>query len=244
VSSIFGSIFAGLPRQGPGRPSDTVRALRIAQEWLPSEPRVLDLGCGSGGSTVVLAELLAGPPILAVDRNRDALEALAQAHPERIRALVADLGEIDPDLGPFDLIWSEGAAYTIGLSTALRAWAGLLASGGVLALSELCWLTEDRPPPASRFWSDGYPAMGTVADATAHIEAAGYVLKESFTLPPESWWELYYTPMEARLAELVSTHVNDAGALGVIENVQAEIDLFRSHGASYGYVFFILQARA
>jgi hypothetical protein len=31
VGSVFASIFAGLPRQGPGCPSDTLRALTVIQ---------------------------------------------------------------------------------------------------------------------------------------------------------------------------------------------------------------------
>jgi len=243
VSSIFESIFAGLPRQGPGRPSDTARALEIAQPWLPPEPRVLDLGCGSGGSTVVLADALRGPPIVAIDLNASALSALAAAHPARIRTVVGDLAAIDPQLGPFDLIWSEGAAYTIGFGRALSLWRPGLADEGVLALSELCWLTDERPADAARFWADGYPGMGSIGNATAAIEAAGYTLRGRFTLPPESWWELYYTPLEARLAQLRATHASAPDALEVIEATQAEIDLFRAHGGRYGYVFFVAQAR-
>ena len=48
-------LFEDTPRQGPGSVETTRRALRLLPESLKVE-RVLDLGCGSGGSTLVLAE--------------------------------------------------------------------------------------------------------------------------------------------------------------------------------------------
>ena len=61
---IFFELFEGLPRQGPGNRASAERALGLCR-GLPPAPAVLDLGCGVGGQTLHLAELLLlqrGPP--------------------------------------------------------------------------------------------------------------------------------------------------------------------------------------
>ena len=59
----------------------------------------------------------------------------------------------------FDLIWAEGSAYIMGFSSAVAAWRPLLKRGGCLAVTELVWLTEDKPIEAEEFFGREYPAM-------------------------------------------------------------------------------------
>lgn len=60
-----------------------------------------------------------------------------------------------------------------------------------------------------------------------------------FTLPDSAWWNDYYTPLEAKLPSLKHKHLGDEEALGVIAITDAEIDMRRRFGLSYGYHFFI-----
>ncbi|ADO70164.1 class I SAM-dependent methyltransferase [Stigmatella aurantiaca] len=67
-------LFNGLPRQGPGQDASTREALhRLPRQ--PEAPRVLDLGCGTGKQTLVLAQELK-VPILAVDSHAPFLSQL------------------------------------------------------------------------------------------------------------------------------------------------------------------------
>ena len=45
----------------------------------------------------------------------------------------------------FDLIWAEGSLYNLGIERALKDLRSLLACGGILAFTELSWLSNDRP---------------------------------------------------------------------------------------------------
>ena len=56
----FFSLYEGLPRQGPGSENSTHEALRRFGK-LPRPLRVIDLGCGSGASTLLLARELKIP---------------------------------------------------------------------------------------------------------------------------------------------------------------------------------------
>ncbi|MDE0044739.1 MAG: hypothetical protein OXU19_02595 [bacterium] len=54
VTALFFKLFSGLPRQGPGSAADTRRALGFVPDVGP-RTRILDIGCGTGGQTLVLA---------------------------------------------------------------------------------------------------------------------------------------------------------------------------------------------
>ena len=55
ITTLFFELFSGLPRQGPGTTDSTRRALGLVPDVRPST-RALDVGCGTGAGTLVLAE--------------------------------------------------------------------------------------------------------------------------------------------------------------------------------------------
>lgn len=229
-------LFTGLPRQGPGSEHSTREALRRLPE-LPPRPRVLDIGCGTGSQTRVLARLL-DAQITAVDIHAPYLEELAR-EPVETRCLSMDSLDFPPET--FDLIWSEGAVFVVGVSKALELWGPLLKPGGCLAFSEATWLTESPPAEAQAFWSKAYPPMENTAGNRRKIEAAGFRLLDAFPLPADDWWQEFYTPLKKRI-EAVRIESREWPELAaVIEETEHEIDLFGRYHAAYGYVFYICQ---
>lgn len=251
--ALFFEIHADLPQQAPGDEASTRRALRLVAERLPTAPRVLDLGCGTGRQTLVLASMLDGE-IVAVDNHRPYLDRLAaqiqHGHPRAdVRPLEADLHDMPDVLGPaaaepFDMIWAEGSLYTLGLEAALSTLHALLHAEGVLAFTELTWLATHPSDTARAFWAAEYPAMQTVAANRALVREAGFDLLGDFVLPEASWWGGYYRPIEARLSRLRDEHADAPELLDVIAATQAEIDLYRAHAEEYGYVFYVAQKRS
>ncbi len=71
---IFMDIQRGLPRQGPGHDDETRQALGYCLE-LPDQPSVLDIGCGPGMQTLVLAGMLHGS-VTAIDLHQEYLDEL------------------------------------------------------------------------------------------------------------------------------------------------------------------------
>ncbi|MES9996148.1 methyltransferase domain-containing protein [Desulfovibrio aminophilus] len=234
-----------LPRQGPGDEASTLRALVLAGS-LPEELHVLDLGCGPGMQTLVLARALPGARITAVDLHEpflDELRARARAADldGRLETLAADMAELPFEDGSFDLIWAEGSIYNLGFDRGLRLWKRLLRPGGVLACTELAWLVSEPPQEAVRYWETGYPGM---RQAPANMEAArtaGYDILGSFPLPLSAWRKDYYEPLRRNLEAMRVRRADDAEALETIAAEEAEMDIFRRYGTSYGYVFYILR---
>ncbi len=238
---LFFEVFESLPRQGPGNRACTAKALALCRD-LPPVPRVLDLGCGVGAQTFDLAELTSGI-IVAVDRHLPSLERLRATVAERglDRRVLPVLGDIaHPGWLPesFDLVWSEGALYNVGLERGLDVCRGLLRPGGHLAFTDAVWRAEDPPAEVKAAFAD-YPTMGTASDALRVIERSGFSLVGHFTLPGEAWWDDFYTPMLRRIEELRGEHADDAGALGELDQLAAEPELHRRHSASYAYEFFV-----
>jgi SAM-dependent methyltransferase len=241
LPAVFYEVFESLPRQGPGSRACAARALALCR-GLPPAPAVLDLGCGVGAQTLHLAGLTAGA-IVAVDRHAPSVRRLARTVAERglagrVRPVVGDIAR--PAFAPasFDLVWSEGALYNVGLESALAVCRRLLRPGGCLAFTDAVWRTADPPPSVRESFAD-YPGMGWTGDALRAVERGGFDLLGHFTLPDEAWWDDFYDPMERRIGELRAARRGDRDALAALDQLAREPEMHRRHSACYAYEFFV-----
>lgn len=239
---LFLELFESLPRQGPGSRACAQRALRLCGA-LPPEPAVLDLGCGTGAQTLYLAEFTAGP-ILAIDSHAPSIERLRKTLAERgllhrVKAQVGDMAHLDLPASSFDLIWSEGALYNIGIAQALPICFELLRPGGYLAFTDAVW-RKDNPPEEVRaaFEQEG-ATLGWAADVATNIETGGFELFGHFTLPDAAWWDDFYTPMLARIEAMRYQYANDREALTILDEIAKEPEMHRHYADYYGYEFFV-----
>lgn len=110
------------PAKGRGCEQATLRALGLLTD-LPKRPRVLDIGCGSGLQTLILARELK-TRILAIDNHRPALDHLDRAAAQQgLDIETRELSMIDMpfDEESFDLLWAEGSLFIIGLAKGLAS---------------------------------------------------------------------------------------------------------------------------
>ncbi|WP_029010600.1 SAM-dependent methyltransferase [Azospirillum halopraeferens] len=245
--ALFFALHEGLPRQAPGSDAVTQDAVRrLRAHGLPDDPEVLDIGCGPGRSLMMLARVTGGR-VTGIDIHEpflgEAQRRIDEAGLGR-RARVERRSMLELDALPaerFDLLWGEGSIYIAGFDAGLERWRRLLRPGGLAAFSELTWLTEAPPAEARAFWADAYPAMRTEAANRAAAERLGWRVLDTVTLPDSAWWDEYYRPLEARIAEWRERYPGDAARAAVLDAEAAEIDLRRRFGAGYGYVFYLLR---
>ncbi len=241
---IFFEIHKDLPREGPGDNRSTQKALALMQN-LPYHPQILDIGCGPGLQTLELARRTTGK-IVAVDTHQpflDTLQQRAQAAglSERISLENASMFALTYQPNSFDALWSEGAIYIIGFEKGLREWRPLLKPGGYVAVTEISWLKPNPPQEVLSYWMADYPDMQSIDANLSRLRAAGYREIDHFTLPTSSWWDDYYTPIQARLPMLRQKYQGDAEAKEILNATEKEIAMYQKYSEWYGYVFYVMQ---
>ena len=229
-------------RLGPGSAAETRRALELARLDRMMPLRVADVGCGTGASALELAEVLGGP-IAALDLFPEFLDALSdraalQGIADRIETIEGSFDALPLAAESLDLLWSEGAIYLVGFAEGLDAWRTFLKPGGVLAVTEISWTTEDRPAEIDAHWNREYPGIATVGTKIRQIEAAGYEPLGHFEISP-ACWEAYYGPLRAGFDAFLERHGGSDAARAIVEAEAQEMWLHERYGSFFNYVFYI-----
>lgn len=235
-------------RQGPGGPDETRLAITLSGLGGERGLKIADIGCGSGASTLVLARHL-DAHVTAVDFSQAFLDKLtaaaAQEGPaERIDTLAASMDTLPFEGNSLDAIWSEGAIYNIGFETGIKAWRRFLKPGGILAVSELSWLTGDRPAELEQHWQREYQEVATASAKMAILEANGYSPTGYFPLPEHCWLDNYYRPLQRRFADFLSRHHHAEAARAVVQAEEEEIALYERYAAFFGYGYYVARRTA
>lgn len=220
------ALFEGLDRAGPG----DAESLHWAVGRAGTQPgaAVLDAGCGLGADLAGLAQAVPGARIVAVDLAGPFLARVRADHPQ-VRVEEADMA--DPPGGPFDLIWSAGAIYNLGVTEGLRAWRRHLAARGRVAFTDMAWRVAEPSADAVAFWQAEGLRLTDAAGLVAQVEDAGYrVLGQRWL--GRAAWEAYYLPLAARLEGDPS---QDAALM------RAEAALWQAHGAEFGYLLIVAE---
>ena len=145
---------------------------RKAFQLLPklNNPKILDIGCGSGIPTLELARLSHGE-ILGIDIDQPALDKFARKIKEaelanQVQAVNCSIFDMDFADESFDIIWSEGSIYAIGFERGLLEWRQFLKPGGFMVIHD---------------------EQGNVKEKLEQISDCGYELLGYFILSKETW---------------------------------------------------------
>ncbi|WP_257292064.1 MerR family transcriptional regulator [Endozoicomonas sp. ONNA1] len=235
----FMKVYETLERWGPGNEKDTLKALSL----LPEAPAdILEIGCGTGLSTKLLIDNT-DANITAIDNEPSALARLEERFEEqdisgRLSSICVSMTELPFEKESFDLIWSEGSAYIMGVQKALTQWRPLLQPGGYMMLSDLVWLTDQPDKEAMAFWEQSYPDIQTISTRLKQMDAAGYDVVDHFSLSRESW-DNYSEPLKKRIHDL-SSDMSESEAL---KDIESELDIYSKFLGQFGYQMFVLAKR-
>lgn len=239
AAAVFWALHADLPREGVGSDATTRTLLDVAAP-LPSSPRALDVGCGPGRASLVLAG--AGARVTAVDLHEPFLHrtrAAAARAGLRVAVERASMTALPHPDGTFDLLWCEGAAYLMGVDRALRDWRRLLRPEGVLVLTDAVWTTADPSEEARTFWAQ-YPDMRDEAALVSAARAAGYQVLATHLLPDADWTDEYHGPLAAAIDAWPDP---DPATAAVLAEARSEVDVRQAHRSEFGYLALVLRRR-
>jgi len=243
--NIFFEIHKDLPREGPGGNEYTRKAFSMVGD-LPSEPYILDIGCGPGMQTIELAKISNGH-ITALDNHKPFLEVLnrnieQEGLSDKIKTVHGSMFSLDFPESTFDLIWSEGAIYIMGFEKGLKEWRHVLKKGGYIAVTECSWIKKNPPEEIKKFWNENYPGMNNIEENIRIIKNAGYSHINNFTLPEKAWMDNYYNPIKKRISALREIHAGNAEFMKYLDIEEEEIRLYETYSAFYSYVFYIMKS--
>ncbi len=234
--------FASVERQGPGSPEITAKALGFVDN-LTENSRIVDLGCGTGGQTMTLAQHVPGqitgldlfPEFIQIFNRNVAQLGLSN----RVNGIVGSMDNLSFEKESLDLIWAEGSIYNIGFERGFREWREYLKPGGYIAASEATWFTAERPAEIHDFWMAHYPEIDIIPNKVAQVQKAGYIPVATFALPSTCWTEDFYAPQAKAQDEFLKKYAGNRTAEDLISSQRHEMQLYDKYKHYYGYVFYI-----
>jgi ubiquinone/menaquinone biosynthesis C-methylase UbiE len=241
----FYELFRNLPRGGPGDNKSTRKSFSYLKN-LPSEPFILDIGCGCGVQTLELARISKGK-IVALDTYQPFLNVLMEnakkaGFDSRIITKNQSMLEMDFKNSTFDIIWSEGAIFVMGFQNGLKKCNQLLKQKGYFVVSEAVLLLPNLPKPLKEFWDKEYHDIKDIKSNISMIEDEGFNVLYHFTLPKSCWVD-FYSQMNEQIKELKKKYHNNKTALQVFENFEKEKKMYDDYSDYFGYQFFIMQKK-
>ena len=150
--------------------------------WAGLQPgmRVLDVGCGAGLTTAILAEI-AGPEgkVIGIDSSPERIESALRGYPGsefRLQEIYESLDE----LGQFDFIWVRFFLeyHRRKAEEILGRVASLLSSGGILCAADLDYNSMTHYPVEPDFQA---AVEGLVAHLQEHADWDPYLGRKLFT---------------------------------------------------------------
>ena len=157
----------------------------------------VDLGCGPGNSTALLAERWPKARVVGVDSSASMLDQARRSYP-RLIWIQADLTEFQPDTAP-DLIFANASLQWVSHhADLLRRLGGFLREGGVLAF-QLPFLSQQPVAETYRRLIESerwrlYPAPDK--RLTVENPALYYDILASCCRKIEVWETIYYHSLE------------------------------------------------
>jgi len=234
--------YSNFERQGPGSSEITIKALSFIDN-LNELSQIADIGCGTGGQTIVLAQHTTAnivgidlAPIMIEKFNNNVIKNNLQ---NRVKGVVGSMDNLSFKNEELDMILSEGAIYNIGFERGLNEWNKYLKRDGYLIVSEASWFTEDRPAEITDFWMDAYPEIDTIPNCISKMQRAGYIPMASFIMPEYCWTDIFYLSHIPFQDIFLKKYAGNKTVEEFIGYERYEAQMYNKYKKYYGYVFYI-----
>ncbi|MFC1963986.1 class I SAM-dependent methyltransferase [Chloroflexota bacterium] len=200
----------------------TRKAFRVLPQI--KQPRILDIGCGSGIPTLELARLGKGE-VIGIDIDQPALDKFTKKIIEagltdQVQAVNCSMFNMTFVDASFDIIWSEGSIYVAGFTRGLRGWKRFLKSSGFMVIHD---------------------EQGNVREKLEQISNCGYELLGYFRLSKETWWAEYFAPLEKLIAEYRARYTDEPKIIEELHQAQGELDMFKKNPERNSSVCFVIR---
>jgi len=244
MDELFYELFDGMPRLGPGADEATMKALNKVYKN-NGEKKVLDIGCGTGAQTLLLAKNIRGK-IIALDNYQPFLDQIESKTVKeelkaRIKCVCMDMKNIVCKHASLDIVWGEGSIYIVGFSKGLKMVYPLMKDKAYVVFSDMNYLKDDPPAELVQFLKEECPDIITIEENIDLIEKSPFKLIDHFKLKKKDHWNPYYKPLEKRVEEYSKKYRDNSEALSISSSIQYEIDMYKKYSDYYGYVFYIMQ---
>lgn len=182
-------------------------------------PRILDVGCGTGVPTLMVAEKLNGK-ITAIDTDTKSIAVFRSKVKElnlsdRIRLSNCSLFDIEVENNQYDLVIAEGLLNVIGFQKGFLRIKKLLKRKGFIIIHD------------------------ELKNQNEKIEFIGNnscKILDSFVLDEQVWWNGYFKCLEKEISSITNNEL-----LKLFEYDLQEIKLFKKNPSPYTSVYYIIE---
>ena len=232
IPLFFYAAFKGMSRLGPGSDESSLKAINYIDFNKDDKLAILDVGCGVGAATLLLADYFKNSTIEAIDLFDHYLAILdKKLDTNRVQTCQMDMNDLDYPNEEFDILISEASAYIMGFNKALKEWKRVIKNNGYLIISEMSWINKPSGE-SKKFWKTHYNEIDTIENKIAQIKAAGYEFIDYFILPKKDF-KSYYSFLEKNLNTLEESNFK--------KDLKKEIEVYRNNSDDYSYVFYIMR---
>ena len=164
IPLYFFLAYKDLDRLSPGSEDTTLEVLdKIERDNISN---VLDIGCGVGQSTILLANYFEDATVEAIDLFKHYLTVLDENIKEnnlhdRVFTYEMDMRDLDFANEEFDLVFCESSIEIIGFKEGLKEWRRLLKPNGYMVVSDVSWISKPSAE-SKKFWKNTYDDVDTM----------------------------------------------------------------------------------
>ncbi len=240
IPLYFYMAYKDLDRLSPGSTDTTLKVIDKIDIDDNGELNILDVGCGVGTSTILLANYFKNAEVEAIDLFKHYLDVLDEKISKndlesRVFSYKMDMNDLDFANEDFDIVFAEASAEIIGFKRALKEWKRLLKPNGYIIISDVSWI--QKPSSKSvKFWKNIYDDVDSIENKIRQIKNEGYEFSDYVIVPKEDW-NSYYNKLEKNLNKLSG----DKSAKDFIGQIKKEINHYRQNSDDYSYVFYIMR---